>query len=179
MAAAARSAPGGPPARRRDVRRRWRPRPAPPPAVRPPADGDARWRWRRPPPWWSWPPSAGGPGRQGPGTGTGRGHPTAQATTVSVGAGDWICRVAAFAGQGGRPSHLVVRLDEPADTDGWYTVEAEPANGAAPVPVGAITVENGTGELDAPVPHGTGKVRAIRVIGPDGALHYRAAFPAI
>jgi hypothetical protein len=105
--------------------------------------------------------------------------PTAEAITVSYGAGRWTCRVAAFPGQGGQPTELVIRLDEPADANAWYTVEAEPANGATPVPVGTITVIHGTGVLAASVPMGTGKVQAIRVIAPGGALHYRAAFSAV
>lgn len=110
---------------------------------------------------------------------SGTGATTAQAAAVTVGTGRWICRVATFPGQGDRPTRLVIRLDEPADTDGSYTVEAEPASGAAPVPIGAISLVNGTGVLDVTVPNGTGKVRAIRVVGPDGALHYRASFPAV
>jgi hypothetical protein len=116
-------------------------------------------------------------GRRSNGTHIGR--TTAQVTTVSYGAGHWTCQVAAFPGQAGRPTELVIHLDEPASANGWYTVEAEPASGATPVPVGTITVVDGTGMLNTTVPRGTGKVQAIRVLSPAGELHYRAAFPPV
>ena len=52
----------------------------------------------------------------------------------------------------------------PARSTDWYTVEAQPASGGAPVPIGTIQVKAGQGTLATTVPAGTGKVRGIRVL---------------
>jgi hypothetical protein len=107
------------------------------------------------------------------------GHRGVEAAMVSFGQGEWICRVTAFAGHGTQPTELVIRLTEPAQTDAiWYTVQAEPANGGAPVPIGTIQINKGRGAIDTTVPLRTGKVRGIRVFDKDGHLTYQASFTA-
>jgi hypothetical protein len=91
---------------------------------------------------------------------------------VSFGGGRWSCRVAAFPGQGQRPTEVVVRLDEPNQESSSYTVQAEPVSGGAPVAIGTITLVGGRGVLDASVPAAAGKIRAIRVIEANGTARY-------
>jgi hypothetical protein len=102
-----------------------------------------------------------------------------RSATVSFGGGRWVCQVAAFPGDPGRPTMLVVRLSEPRGESGSYTVAAVPADGTPPVAVGSITLVRGAGVLAAPVPPGTGKVHGIQVIEPNGDMRYRASFPAV
>jgi hypothetical protein len=102
-----------------------------------------------------------------------------ESALVTFGHGEWICRVTAFAGLGTQPTELVIRLDEPPTTEAiWYTVQAEPARGGAPLPLGTIHINNGRGAMDTSVPSTAGKIRGIRVFDKDGHLAYHASFPA-
>jgi hypothetical protein len=110
-------------------------------------------------------------------------HPTTSAaarfTSVGFGGGTWTCRVAAFPGRGNQPTEIVVRLDEPGEVTNWYTVEAEPVNGGAPVRVGIVNVKKGQGTLVTTVPAGTGKVWGIRVLETGTTVRYRASFAPV
>jgi hypothetical protein len=101
--------------------------------------------------------------------------PVNVSTGVST-SGEGTCRVVAVAGH---PTELVVRLDEPAETSGDYTVDAVPARGGTSVALGALHLQSGLGMLDATVPAGTGRVSAVRVTDARGTLRYTVTFPAV
>jgi Putative zinc-finger len=108
------------------------------------------------------------------------GHRGVESAVVSFGQGEWVCRVTAFAGRGTQPTELVIRLDEPPQPSPiWYTVQAEPSGGGAPVPIGTIHIQDGRGTIDTSVPLHTGKVRGIRVFDMQGHLTYEANFTAV
>jgi len=107
-------------------------------------------------------------------------HRGVESALVSFGNGKWICRVAAFSGNGTQPTELVIRIDEPPQSAPlWYTVQAEPAGSGAPISVGTVEIKDGRGVIDTSAGREAGKVRGIRVIDQRGEIQYSVNFAAI
>jgi len=106
---------------------------------------------------------------------TASGHSTAAAIGVTK-SDEGTCRVVALPGH---PAELVVRLDEPGETNADYTVDAMPAHGGTPIWLGALHLQGGRAVLDTTVPAGTGPISAVRVTDARGTLHYWVAFRAV
>jgi len=94
---------------------------------------------------------------------------------VRDGGGRWTCRALVY---GERPTWLVVSLDRNDGLSAAFSVEAVPAGGGGPVPVGAFTITDGHGSLATTVDVPAAQFRAVRVLDQTGRVRYEATFPA-
>lgn len=88
--------------------------------------------------------------------------------------GRWTCRAVVY---GDDPTWLVVSLDRTDDLSATFSVEAVHTGRPTPVPVGALTIDQGHGTFARPIELPADDIQSVRVLDANGAVRYEVRFP--